>query len=131
MQTIMDMARASIILVSYSWSKNGANNFALWEFAVKHAIWISNCVPNHLSGLTPMELLTMTKAKANHHDLLYTNVWGYPVNVIDSMLQDGQLIPEWNCQPCTGQFLGFSDAQSFFVTNVCHLLLYVTTVSYV
>ncbi len=64
-------------------------------FAVKHDVWLHNCIPNHLSGLTPMEL--PTKTKANHFDLLHTNVWGCPVDVLDPKLQDGPKIPKWNC----------------------------------
>ncbi len=71
-QTIMYMARTFMVHVSLHWSEYGADNLALWGFAVKHAVWLHNCIPNRLSGLTPLELLT--KTKANHHDLLRTHV---------------------------------------------------------
>ncbi len=54
-----------MVHVSFHWSKHGADNLALWEFAVKYVVWLYNHIPNHLSGLTPLELLT--KTKANHH----------------------------------------------------------------
>ncbi len=73
-----------MVHVSLHWSKYGADNLAQWSFAVKHAVWLHNCIPNHHSGLTPLKLLT--KAKANHCDLLRTHVWGCPVYVLDSKL---------------------------------------------
>ena len=91
-----------MVHVSLHWSKYGADNLALWGFAVKHAVWIHKGIPNHLSGLTPLELLT--KTKANHRDLLRTHVWGCPVYVLDPKLQDGQKIPKWNHCSRLGQF---------------------------
>ncbi len=66
-----------MVQVSLHWSKYGADNLALWGFAVKHAVWLYNRIPNRLSGLTPLELLT--KTKANHFDFLHIHVWGCPV----------------------------------------------------
>ncbi len=71
-QTIMYMIRTFIVHISLYRSKYGADNLALWGIAVKHAVWLHNHIPNCLSGLTPLELLT--KTKANHCDLLSTNV---------------------------------------------------------
>ncbi len=53
----------------------GADDISLWPFAVKHAVWLYNHVPNFESGLTPMELLT--KQKADHRDILRSHVWGW------------------------------------------------------
>ncbi len=86
---------------------------------MKHTVWLHFCIPNHLSSLTPLELLT--KTKANHHDLLRTHVWGFPVYVLDPKLQDGQKIPKWNHHSRLGQFLGFSDSHSSLVANFRHL----------
>ncbi len=83
---------------------------------MKHAVWFHHHIPNQLSGLSPMELLS--KTKANHCDLLHTHVWGCPVYYLDPKLQDGQKIPKWNHQSCLGLFLGFSDIHSSLVANV-------------
>ena len=118
-QTIMYMARTFLIHVSLHWSDRGVDDLALWSFAVKHAAWLYNRVPNRVSGLTPMELLT--KTKANHKDLLRTHVWGCPVFVLDPKLQDGKKIPKWNRRSRLGQFLGFSDEHSSLVANIRNL----------
>ncbi|KAL7465925.1 hypothetical protein ACHAXS_006230 [Conticribra weissflogii] len=76
-------------------------------------------VPNIVTGLTPLERLTSTKA--DHRDLLRTHVWGCPVFVLDPSLQDGKKIPKWNKRSRLGQFLGYSDQHSSLIANVRHL----------
>ncbi len=92
-----------MVCVSLHWSKYGPDNLALWGFAVKHAVWLHNHIPNHLSGLKPLKLLT--RSKANHCGLLCTHVWGFLVYILDPKLQDWQKIPK-------------SDLCSSLVTNV-------------
>jgi hypothetical protein len=76
-QTIIYMARTFMVHVSLHWAERGVDDLSLWGFAVKHAAWIHNRIPNQTSGLTPLELLT--KTKADHRDLLRSHVWGCPV----------------------------------------------------
>ncbi|KAL7474499.1 hypothetical protein ACHAW6_000473, partial [Cyclotella cf. meneghiniana] len=47
-------------------TEQGVDDLSLWGFAVKHAAWVYIHLPNRLSGLTPLELLT--KTKADHND---------------------------------------------------------------
>ncbi len=97
----------------------GADDISLWPFAVKHAVWLYNRVPNFESGLTPMELLT--KQKADHCDILHSHVWGCPSYVLEPKLQNGQRLPKWNRWSRLGQFLGYSDEHSSLVANIRHL----------
>ena len=91
-QTIMYMARTFMVHVSHHWCERGVDDLGLWGFAVKHAAWVYNRVPNRLLGLTLLELLT--KTNADHKDLLQTHVWGCPVFILDPKLQDGKKIPK-------------------------------------
>ena len=75
-------------------------------------------IPNRYTGLTPLELLT--KTKADHRDLLRTHVWGCPVYVLDPALQDNKKIPKWNKRARQAQFVGFSEQHSL-VAKVRHL----------
>lgn len=118
-QTIMYMARTFMVHVSLHWTSNGADDISLWSFAVKHAAWLYNRVPNRLSGMTPLELLT--RQRSDHRDLLRAHVWGCPVFVLDPKLQNDQKIPKWNRRSRMGQFLGFSNDHSSLVANVRHL----------
>ena len=93
-----------MVHLSLHWTDQGSDDISLWPFAVKHAVWLYNRVPNRLSGLTPLEL--RTKSKADHRDLLRSHVWGCPAIVLDPKLQNDQKPPKWNRRSCVGQFLG-------------------------
>ncbi|KAL7477606.1 hypothetical protein ACHAW6_003404 [Cyclotella cf. meneghiniana] len=62
------MARTFMVHVSLHLTEWGVDDVSLWGFAVNHASWIHNRIPDRTSGLIPLELLT--KAKADHRDLL-------------------------------------------------------------
>lgn len=117
--TIVGMARTFMIHTSLHWNERGTDDLALWAFAVKHAAWLYNRLPNAKSGLTPLELLT--KTKSDHRDLLRSHVWGCPVFVLDPKLAEGHKIPKWNRRSRMAQFMGFSDAHSSLVANVRNL----------
>jgi hypothetical protein len=82
-------------------------------------VWIYNRVPNCQSGLTPLELLT--KSKADHRDILRTHVRGCPAIVLEPQLQNNKILPKWNGHACVGQFLGYLDEHLSLVANVHHL----------
>jgi hypothetical protein len=117
-QMIMSMAHTFMIHVLLHWNEEGSDAMPLWPFAVCQAFWLYNHLPNGVTGLSPIEILTGTCS--DHQDLLCTHVWGCPVYVLDPKLQDGKKIPKWNCWARQGQFLGFSDKHSLLVATVCH-----------
>ncbi len=116
---IMFMACSFMVHASLHWMDRGSDDILLWPFAVKHAIWLYNRVPNRLSGLTPLELLM--KTKADHRDLLRGHVWGCPAIVLEPQLQNDQKLPKWNRRARVGQFLGYSDEHASLTANVRHL----------
>jgi hypothetical protein len=118
-QTIMFMACSFMVHASLHWTDRGLDDILLLPFAVKHAVWIYNRVPNCQSGLTPLELLT--KSKADHRDILRAHVWECPAIVLEQQLQNNKKLPKWNRRAWVGQFLGYSDEHSSLVANVCHL----------
>jgi hypothetical protein len=54
-QTIMYMEHTFLVHLSLHWTDMGADDIALWPFAVKHAVWLYNCDPNIELGLTPLK----------------------------------------------------------------------------
>ena len=96
------MARSFMVHASLHWTDRGSDDISLWPFAVKHAVWLYNRVPNRTSGLTPLELLT--KSKADHRDLLRCHVWGCLAIVLEPQLQNDQKLPKWNRCARVGQF---------------------------
>jgi hypothetical protein len=115
-QTIMFMACIFMVHASLHWTDQGLDDILLWPFAVKHAVWIYNRVPNCQSGLTPLELLT--KSKADRHDILRAHVWGCPAIVLEPQLQNNKKLLKWNRRAQVGQFLGYLDEHSSLVANV-------------
>ncbi len=91
-QAIMSMICTFMIHVSLHRGEQGSDAVALWPFAFCHAIQLYNHLPNGVTGLSPMEILTGTRL--DHRNLLCTHVWGCPVYVLDPKLQDGQKFPK-------------------------------------
>jgi hypothetical protein len=70
------------------WPDDNADNIRLWAFAVTHAAWLYNHMPNkNLGWMSPLEIFT--KTQSDHRDLLRARVWGCPVFVLHPKLQDG------------------------------------------
>jgi hypothetical protein len=95
-QTIMYMARTFMVHAFLHWTERGLDDLSLWFFALKHSVWVYNCVPNIWSGLTPLELIT--REHSDYKDLLRCHVWGCPVFVLEAKLQNDQKLPKWNRQ---------------------------------
>ena len=88
------------------WAEDGAAELNLWSFAIDYAAWLYNRIPQRLSGITPIEMITQNKS--DHRDLMRAHVWGCPVFVLEPKLQSGKKLPKWNKRARMGQFLGFS-----------------------
>lgn len=118
-QTIMYMARSFMIHTALNWGEHGSDDIQLWSFAVNHAAWLYNRIPQRLSGITPIEMVT--RCKSDHRDLMRSHVWGCPVYVLDPTLQNGKKLPKWNRRARMGQFLGYSRQHSSTVALVRNL----------
>ena len=118
-QTIMYMARSFMIHAAMHWGEDDSGDISLWPFAVDHAAWLYNRLPQRRSGITPIEFAT--RCKTDHKDLLRTHVWGCPVFVLDPKLQDNRKLPKWQKRARMGQFLGFSRQHSSTVALVRNL----------
>ena len=119
-QTISYWARKMMTHTALHWPDDNADNIRLWAFAVTHAAWLYNHMPNkNLGWMSPLEIFT--KTQSDHRDLLRARVWGCPVFVLHPKLQDGQKIPKFNRRSRMGQFLGFSDQHSSLVAMVRNL----------
>lgn len=119
-QTISYWARTFMVHAALHWPSDGADSVRLWAFAVQHAAWLYNRLPNkHLNWKSPLEVFT--KTKSDHRDLLRSHVWGCPAFVLEAKLQDGQKLPKFDRRARMGQFLGFSDEHSSMVGLVRNL----------
>jgi hypothetical protein len=92
----------------------------LWPFALDHAIFLWNNMPNRDIHLAPIEVFTSTKFQ-NYKHLERWHVWGSPVFVLDPALQDGKNIPKWNPRSRLGMYLGSIPVHSSTVARVLYL----------
>ena len=74
-----------MVHTSIHWPADKADDICLWAFAVKHAAWLYNRLPQKALGYqSPLEVFT--KTKSDHRELLRAHVWGCPVFVLDPKL---------------------------------------------
>jgi hypothetical protein len=114
-QTISNMARAIILHASMHW-KYGIDA-SLWPMAVNNAIHIHNNTPD--KGVTPAEIFTGSTVP--RHRLLDLHVWGCPVYVLDTQMQQGRKLPRWQPISRRGVSLGLSLQHSSEVPLVLNL----------
>ena len=72
------------------WPQAVDNN--LWPFAVDHAIYIWNRIPDGARRFSPVDLFTSNLHFGNN-DLQRLHVFGCPVYVLDAKLQDDKKVP--------------------------------------
>ena len=119
-QTITYWARKMMAHAAIHWPGDGADDVRLWAFAITHAAWLYNHLPNkNLGWMSPMEILT--KSRSGHCDLLRTRLWGCPTFVLHPKLQDGKKLPKFKLRGRMGQFLGFSEEHSKSVAMIRNL----------
>ena len=69
---VVSMARDFMIHAAINWGEDGSDDLSLWPFALDHAAWLYNRVPQQNSGLTPLEMVS--GCKSDHKDLMRTHV---------------------------------------------------------
>jgi hypothetical protein len=105
-----------IVHLSLHWPE--AASLDLWPFAVDHAVWLWNCMPDKATKLSPMEQITGT-AFNNYHHLKRRHVFGCPTFVLDPCLQEK--LPKWTRRSRRGLNLGYSPEHSTTVSRVLNV----------
>ena len=67
------MAREFMIHAAISWGEDGSDDLSLWPFALDHADWLRNRIPQQNSGLTPLEMATSNKSD---HKIYFAPAFG-------------------------------------------------------
>ena len=103
-QTIMSMARTSMLHATICWGK--VHTSTLWSLAVSYAIWLYNHTPDPKSGLAPIDLMSSnTWPRRKLKDI---HVCGCPAYALEPKIADGKKVPCWNTPSRQGMFVGFS-----------------------
>ena len=90
----MYMARTFMVHTLLHWTERGADSLYLWLFAVKNLVWLYNWLPKKESGITPLGILN--RIKSDYCDLLHCHLWGCPILVLESKLQNDPNLPKCN-----------------------------------
>eukprot|EP00957_Ditylum_brightwellii_P086595 6588831-Ditylum_brightwellii.AAC.1 len=69
-------------------------DFLCWPFALQYAADLWNHMPDIQSGLSPIDKFSGTVN--DHTHFLSPHVWGCPMYVLDTKLQDGKKLPKWS-----------------------------------
>ena len=112
-------ARVQMIHAAIHYPETAESIPELWPFAIDHAVFLWNALPDKSTGLSPLELFA--DATMDHSHLRQAHVWGCPVFVLDPRLQDGKRIPKWTRRARQGQYLGNSTAHGSNIALVKNL----------
>ena len=100
--TLMSISRAMLHHAALHWPE--VANVELWPFAVSHAAFLMNYIPQESTGRSPYELFTRTTWPTNK--LQEMHVWGCPVYVLEESLKNGKPIPRWRPRSERGIYVG-------------------------
>ena len=92
-----------------------------WQggMAVKHACDLLNHLPSESTGRSPLE--TFSRQSYSIKRLQDFHVWGCPVCVLDSTLQDGKKLPRWKSRSARGMHVGNSPTHGHSVPLILNL----------
>ena len=91
-QTDMYMARTFMLHVLLHRSECVVDDLALWPFAVEHANWLYKRMLSKVTEITMLKCLTMICS--DHWNLLRTHIWECSAFMLNTKLQNSQLIPK-------------------------------------
>ena len=117
-QTIFNMARTMMMHFAIHWPKAAETN--LWPFAVDHAVYIWNHLPNMQSAIAPIDTFTEL-LHFGYRNLQRLHVFGCPVYVFDPKMQDGKKLPKWQRRSRRAVYLGTSQNHGSTVALVLNL----------
>ena len=113
-RTIMTIARTMMIHGGIYWPD--VADSTLWPMAVKHACFLYNHVPSHVTGLSPSDIFS--RIRWPQKKFLDLHVWGCPVYVLEKSLQDGKKIPKWRPRSNRSIYMGISNKHASTVPLV-------------
>jgi hypothetical protein len=94
-------------------------SIALWPFAIKYAMMLTNTLCMDKDGNTPLSKFTKISVNASNLDLNSFHTFGFPCYVLDPRLQSGTIgPPKWDPRSQLWIFVGFSPLHSRTVAMV-------------
>jgi hypothetical protein len=117
-RTVTEWARTMLLHAVLHWPQEV--DLDLWPFAMDHAIYLWNHLPNPDLGVSPVELFT-SQIFENYDFLKTVQVFGCPAYVLDPTLQDSKKLPKWVPRTRRGQYLGVAMRHSSTIGRIRNL----------
>jgi hypothetical protein len=117
-RTVTEWARTMLLHAMLHWPDEV--DLDLWPFAMDHAIYLWNHLPNEHTGVAPVEVFT-GQVLDDFDFLKSVQVFGCPCYVLDPKLQDGKKLPKWVPRSRRGQYLGISTEHSSTIGRIRNL----------
>ncbi len=117
-RTVTEWARTMLLHAMLHWPDEV--DLDLWPFAMDHAIYLWNHMPNEHMGIAPIEVFTQ-QVFDDFDFLKSVQVFGCPCYVLDPKLQDGKKLPKWAPRSRRGQYLGISTDHSSTIGRIRNL----------
>jgi hypothetical protein len=93
-QTVTRWAHSMLLHSIIHWPEQA--DLSLWPFAMEYMIYLWSVMPVMESRTSPLELFSSSKFPLKYMHLQHAHVWGRPIYVLDSQLQDGKILPKWH-----------------------------------
>ena len=111
-QDLTQTARASLAHAAH---QNPAVTAHLWPYALKHASFVRQLVPQENHSKPPSELFSKAPVRPTTK---YLHPFGCPVYVLKGKLQSGNSIPKWEEHLRVGIYLGHSSLHATSVSLI-------------
>ena len=95
-------------------------NVELWPLALEHRAYLWNHLPCSDSQLAPLEIFSFNRF-SSYENLHSLHIFGFPVNILNPKLQDGNKLPKWSYCSCSGQYMGVSPHHSSTTSCILNL----------
>ncbi len=118
-RTVTEWARTMMLHAVLHWPDEV--DLDLWPFALDHAVYLWNHLPNERTGVAPVEFFTGTLLE-DFDFLKNVQPFGCPCYVLQPKLQDGKKLPKWVPRTRRGQYLGVSTQHASTIGRIRNLV---------
>ena len=117
-RTVTCIGRTMLFHQAIHWAE--VSDPVQWPFALKHAEFLVNHIPQQQTGHSAYDLFTKTKWPVSRLQDLHP--WGCPAYVLDKRLADGQKIPRFQPRSTRMVYMGISPTHASTVPMILNPL---------
>jgi hypothetical protein len=117
-RTVTCIGRTMLFHQAIHWAE--VSDAVQWPFALRHAEFLVNHIPNPQTGHSPFDLFSKTKFPVSRLQDLHP--WGCPAYCLDKRLADGQKIPRFQPRSTRMIYMGVSPRHASTVPMILNPL---------